>query len=1109
MGGMALLCLLSCNKETGQAPDNQGTMVLSVSLPQTSKTHLGERNAAVWPTLWSEGDCISLGGNISYPLSNEEAGKSTASFVFAGSVKAPYNILYPATIEPLTVTFPAEQRYVNGTFDPAAAPMYSASRSFDNTTMLHLGSLLKLSLKSATGAKISQVQVSSMGGEKLSGDFVLATDEDGLCTGEFLSAEGSTSTSMTFADGLALGTDPVDLFIGIPHALYTRGFSLLVIADDARVMNLTFASKTGVELPAGRIIEFEAVEFEGMDKILLIKDAADLASLATAPDGTTAFLVTDIDMSEVQWVPISNLSVTLNGAGHLLKGIHAPLCNILSGTIKDLNIQANITMSSSQISAFALDLQGSDALIENCHSSGTITLTGGTISERVSAAGIAATQSDGTIRLCTNSAAITIDSGLVSNDQVDLGGIVGNELATIENCTNNGALTVKEGAVIGSYLNAGGVCGCLEASAAHLRGNGPVKVEGGVVMGATNGRQHVGGVVGYHIGSDTVLSDLVGNAFVYSASACTASGSANAIGGVVGKNNAGLIDGSITSTPDARVEVVLPDGTMNAGIAGLVGYSYNTVKGLAVKDAVNNAAVDVTFAPGANLDVISVGGITGYQYSNANGYPMSMEGCVNKGTITTHGAASPAATDIVSGVRVGGLFGHIQITGASPDNILTIKDCRNEGKVSMLESAGGKFCYEGGITATAWAADLRILSCTNTGEIVREGYTSLFYMGGIMAHQYRTGPSKMLIEGCYNSGKIGFYDGAAANTAEVAAGGIIGMMSAKGTANTLEAVIRDCHNTGNIDRFTEVATYAGRNSFGGGILGGMGKSHAISGYDVFESVLIEECTNSGQIIFNQFKGFDTFIEKTTNNSFCGGIAGCTRSSKGGVVVKNCDNSGNVLSTSGFQGGLVGFLVNNSTVCGEKTASGVRFCTNSGSIGKVSDTDSPATLGSGYNICGGIVGYLKDHASLKNHITYCWNSGDVYGTTQDSSPCAGGIVGKLLEGGVVSYCKNSGNIRNYKSAGKGGLLYSGSISGNTPLSGTTDYQVSYCGVGGKVYRTSGWTVLEEGGTYPWQNYIYSNTAMLDAEGNPSPQYPQSKYYDGCTFWDGVSKLSWEE
>ena len=1111
IGGIALLCLLSCNREELPSVVQEETSSVTVSLPQTGKTSLGQRSGNVWPTLWNEGDCISLGGNVSYPLSKGDSGRSTASFVFAGSVKAPYNIVYPATQSSSSVIFPAVQNFVEGSFDPAAAPMYSASKSFDNADMLHLGSLLKLSLKSETGISLSQIQVSSMGGETLSGEFTMATDEVGLFTGEFLSAEGSTSVSMDFGEGgYEVGTQPMDFFIGIPHGTYSRGLSILVITSDSRVMNLTFCAKTGVEIAAGKIIEFETVEFEGAEKILLVKDIDDLKSLSSQPEGTTAFLISDIDLSAEDWTPLEEISINVNGAGHNLTGLKQPLCKLLSGQIKDLNINASIDETlSATTAAFALDLQGDDALIENCCVSGSIRLSPASASGRISLGGIAASQNDGTIRGCTSAATLTIGSSLVSEEMVDIGGIVGNEVATIENCTNNGALIVESGAQIGSYLNAGGVCGCIEGSASHLYGNGPVSVQGGVVIAAEKARQHVGGVVGYHIGDGSILSNLVGNAAVSTGSSCTAASSANAIGGVIGKNNAGIIDGTVTNTSDASVRVTLADNAMNTGVGGIVGYSYNAVKGLSVKDVVNNASVEVIFPAGYNQDVISIGGITGYLYSNENGNPMSISNCINKGSITTRGAASPATTDIVSGIRLGGLFGHVQITGASAQNVLTIDGCRNEGPVAMLESAGGKFCFEGGITATAWAVDVRMLECTNTASITREGFTSLFYMGGIMAHHYRSGPGSILIEGCSNSGKIGFYDGAAANTAEVSAGGIIGMISAKGS-NTLDFTIRGCSNSGNIDRRTEVASYAGRNSFGGGIIGGMGKSHSISGYDVFENALIEDCTNSGQVIFNQFKGFETFIEKTTNNSFCGGIVGCTRSSKNKVIVKNCSNSGNILSTSGFDGGIVGMMAQHTVICGEKTAEGIRYCTNTGCVGKVSEDDSPATLGSGYLISGGIAGYLKNKAEeLRSSITYCWNAGEIYGTTQNSSPCAGGIVGKLLEGGVVTYCKNSGDVRNYKSDGKGGLLYSGAISGNTPLSGATDYQVAWCGVGGKVYRTSGWTKLEEGGTYPWQNYIYSDTAMLDEEGNPLVQYPADKYYKGCTFWDGVSKLSWEE
>ena len=1079
-----------------------------VQLPGASKTALGERDGDICPVLWSAGDRISIGGTPSHPLTEQQAGMAEAEFAFAGSVRAPYNILYPATEQAASVSFPAVQTYVASSFDPAAAPMYSASESFGNAELRHLGSLLKVSLRSPDAAvTLQQILVSSMGGEALSGEFALETDGKGLFTGEFSSRKGSTSTTL-MTPAVILGSSPLEFHIGLPHGDFSRGLSLLAISEDGKVMSLGISSGHPFRLPAGKIVEFEPVDFKSGENILLIRDIASLKALAEAPAEVNAYLLEDLDLSDVSWTSIDKISARLDGAGHTLKGLKAPLCRELYGSIRNLNIEADIDCADGlAAAAFALKLSSKAALIENCTAGGRVCISNPAANAKVLLGGIAASNRWGTIRSCSSIAELTLDRTLSAKDTVDVGGIAAYSVGLLENCTASGKIFVRSGAKIGYYLSAGGAAGTLEGKADGLYSDAVVEVESGVSIAAANARMHIGGVIGYHIGSET-LSDITSGATVITASAATMDKAANAIGAVIGKNNYGKLDASIRNTTLSGVRVTVPDAAMNMGIGGIVGYSYNAADGVAMEGLVNNASVEVTFTPASSLDVIAIGGVSGIYYYNINGHSATLSACENRADVVTRGAPSPAATDIVNGVRLGGVFGHCQITGSSADNILTIQNCRNSAAVKMLESDGGRYCFEGGVLSTAWSADVRILSCTNDGPVSREGFTNLFYMGGIMAHHYRTGPGKLTVEDCVNNATVALYDGKGQNLAEVAAGGILGMVSAKGS-NTLDFAIRRCTNNGSVDRLTEAAAAASKNSFGGGILGGMGKSHSTGGYDVFSSALIEECTNSGRVIFNQYKGPGTFIEKTTNNSFTGGIVGCSRSSSAKVLIRNCSNSGDISGTSGFHGGIAGFLVANSAVCGEKTSDGVRYCINSGNIGKVSDTDLPSTLGSGYNICGGIVGYLKNQTALKNSIQYCWNDGNVFGSTQDISPCAGGIVGKLLEAGVVSHCKNSGKVRNYKSAGRNGLLYSGAISGNVPQSGEADYYVSYCGVGGCVYRTSGWTQLGLDGPYPWQNYIYSNTSLLDDGGNPSVQYPPETYYQGCYWWDGTSKLPWEE
>ena len=63
---------------------------LCVSIaPHAGKTELGQFAEGKYPTLWQEGDQISVNGKTSAALTGDQAGKSTALFSFRGKITAP------------------------------------------------------------------------------------------------------------------------------------------------------------------------------------------------------------------------------------------------------------------------------------------------------------------------------------------------------------------------------------------------------------------------------------------------------------------------------------------------------------------------------------------------------------------------------------------------------------------------------------------------------------------------------------------------------------------------------------------------------------------------------------------------------------------------------------------------------------------------------------------------------------------------------------------------------------------------------------------------------------------------------------------------------------
>lgn len=93
----------SCVNELETGSDKEaaaeGSFSLEVSVSDPTRTALGTPTSTAFPTVWSEGDVISVNGLVSYPVPASSAGKSTAKFSFDGFPMLPLNLLYPATQE--------------------------------------------------------------------------------------------------------------------------------------------------------------------------------------------------------------------------------------------------------------------------------------------------------------------------------------------------------------------------------------------------------------------------------------------------------------------------------------------------------------------------------------------------------------------------------------------------------------------------------------------------------------------------------------------------------------------------------------------------------------------------------------------------------------------------------------------------------------------------------------------------------------------------------------------------------------------------------------------------------------------------------------------------
>ena len=210
----SIFAAVSCEKELA-GPEGVRT-VISVSTAST-KTALGAKEGTSWPNYWTAGDQIIVNGVFSESLDSEANGKAKADFTFPVAVATPYYAAYPvsavsdvgigSTSASATITMPASQRYVEGSYDPDAFVMCGQSSTEGTIDLDPLVSVIHLKL--AGSASISSIKLTGETGTALSGTFT--TDFSTLTP-----VTVSNEVEMVAASPVAL---PADFFICVPAGL--------------------------------------------------------------------------------------------------------------------------------------------------------------------------------------------------------------------------------------------------------------------------------------------------------------------------------------------------------------------------------------------------------------------------------------------------------------------------------------------------------------------------------------------------------------------------------------------------------------------------------------------------------------------------------------------------------------------------------------------------------------------------------------------------------------------------------------------------------------------------------------------------------------------------
>ena len=443
-------------------------------------------------------------------------------------------------------------------------------------------------------------------------------------------------------------------------------------------------------------------------------------------------------------------------------------------------------------------------------------------------------------------------------------------------------------------------------------------------------------------------------------------GYAGGIAGLIEEN--GTIERCVNNSSISSTEYA--NDTKDTFIGGIIGASYANIS-----ESTNNGNITSIYS--------ATGGIAGESFKE-------ISNCDNNGIVQVTGK------NINSDSTIGGIVGYIE-NGK-------VENCNNNNEV---KSEGN--CV-GGVVGISSSSE--ILNCNNISQVTVNNGSSV---GGILG---LFGGSQRVIENCSNSGNI-IDNGSSLIDGNSLVGGICGQAQ--------NALINSCTNIGNV---TSNGPYVGgicgttlnsitnsqnsgnitvnkpnsaNNSCAGGIVGQIDASY------IQEEIKIDNCNNSG-IIFG-------------NGDHVAGITAVNI----GAVIQNSFNTGNVNSTNGIVGGIVG----DSFEDAKGTKPIIRNCYNTGNVTSQGIVISGEFIDS---IVGGIV------AGNHGIVSSCWNSGKVTGIS-----CIGGVCGVSLDTISASY-----NVGIIESIGKNanGDSTIGGIAGVLELG-----SISYCYNRGEVIAES--------------------------------------------------------
>ena len=953
---LAAFCLMgaiACSNELEYQNDSR--TVLTLELPGTTKTVLGDAQDGVRPVLWCKGDKISVNGVVSDPL-DVEGNVLKADFVLSGQVSAPYEIIYPAGMvkDAATVTLPAGQKYAEGDNIVSGSMPMAGYSTTESVMMKQVCGILGIRLKMGTEANlIRYIEVTALGGEPVCGDFSVDFQNSTLSSEAKDADVIRMEVQKTFPAGSANTFNVI-----LPAGVYSDGFQVKVVDENGRAMVRSI--KGSRELGAGKLMLMPELEFvpNSEDKGVEIATPEDWNSFATAynagkyPDSQIATITADLDFSLVDADKFVTLGLrdgakqspdgkakyfagTLNGNGKRILNLKTDVPFIQAiGTgalVKDINIDKTCSFTpwygdKKQLEFGSLIGYCSEGTVKNCTSAASITVSQcNDVANKVPlyVGGLIGRNRAASISGCISSATIVSDATYVTDatakTSLYIGGFTGycsNPNGVLEKCTNTGNISVASTA---RNIYVGGICArCSAGTITGCANSGAITVSTGRTSGDPCKFIYLGGLFS--------VVDASGDEQYLKLIECSNSGDitsnsnvkqliAGGIAAQLSTNKAEFTNitnaGNITTTAALR-------NLFCGGLFGLI----SATQTLNLSGEPFTGTINIGTTESNNNTQLYCGGLIGQTTENITiGGDVA---CKSNITYDISTAENIAAESFFGGI-IGCAYGApITLSGLKASGVITIKSPSDKAMQHKLSGFGGII---GGATKGA-----KISDCSSSVYVKMTAQTSrtngcAVHFGGIAGRLYG---GNVEIKHCTNSGRQqnNHYNNNiwSNNFSGNVTGGIVGSIGYSAGNTEYSAIIDDCHNTGSV--------YAYRGAAGG-----------IAGY--LSNVTITNCSST---------------EDITRSAPGGGIAGVVSNCK----VSSCYVKSNITSADGGSA-----CADAGGIIGEAVSSSVDGCRYYGTIIENSKTIT------GERVFGGIIGKADD-ASSAGTTTACGFGGTING-----------------------------------------------------------------------------------------------------------------------------------